>query len=493
MKRFLKGFVICIFLTTLLSCCVFFSFNKPKQIKAEVVSGAVIGAGLLAVLGASFFSLYGIDVNFEGMTSGQVNDFFNSYASSYINAQQIDNNMWNTVTGAIESAYYDQVTAMSKGLENTAEWSIAVGNDVADFFKGFAEWFIEDNSLTDDSFVNLYNSDSISIDDLSYPLLTYFSGYEGYSIDNSLGYSVISSDSISYPIGVTSIYIDSSHRIDVTFNEPVDNANGYNQRIYVRYYYNDTLVSSSNKTGIISSPRNNPNIPLNNVFQFSVYNNQLVLVCLARSYLTSHNFNYVYLTPSGGSASAFDISNFETSSISVEGALNEGYQDYQDAINGVLDDAGTYEDGVVVTGVGTYEGVLTGEDLIENVLAGVAVNEYTATLEGAYENQEEAEKDHEGTGSTSINVPSGWVTISGLQDFFPWCIPFDLYNVISIFNASPTAPQFTWKMDFAGRFAPYDINIDLSDWNVVAQIFRAMVVIVFLIFLIIKTRDLIKG
>lgn len=492
MKRFLKGFVICICLTTLLSCCVFFSLNQPKQVKAEVVSGAVIGAGLLAVLGASFFSLYGIDINFEGMTSGQVNDFFNSYAASYINAQQIDNNMWNTVTGAIESAYYDQVTAMSKGLENTAEWSIAVGNDVSDFFKGFAEWFIEDNSLTT-SFSSIYSSSSISIDNIDYPIIPYFTSYQSYPLTSSLGYSVISSSDSSYPVGTTSINIDSSRRIDVVFQDPAVSGTNLTQRIYVRYYYNDSLVSASNKTAVLYSPTSVNDIPLYNVFQFSVYNDMLVLVALSRSSNSSHNFRYVHLHPTGASASEFSISNFETSSISVEGALNEGYQDYQDAINGVLDDAGTYEDGVVVTGVGTYEGVLTGEDLIENVLTDVAVNEYTATLEGSYENQEEAEKEHEGTGSTSINVPSGWVTISGLQDFFPWCIPFDLYNVISIFNASPTAPQFTWKMDFGGRFAPYDINIDLSDWNVVAQIFRAMVVIVFLIFLIIKTRDLIKG
>lgn len=473
MKKITKRIITYITLVAVVTCVIFFVFNRPKQVKAEVVSGAVLGAGLLAVLGASFFSLYGIDVNFEGMTSGQVNDFFNSYASSYINAQQIDNNMWNTVTGAIESAYYDQVTAMSKGLENTAEWSIAVGNDVANFFTGFADWFSTSLGLSSVQETGIVNYNSITVDGVTY----------NYYVNNPTAMSsvfpCVLNTSGSYSIG--------NFSWDFTMNPA--------SRFSYVFYKNGVRTSSDYI---------NCGIPSNAPAGTHMYDFCKVAFCVRASGAlnmalwkrmdsTSNYVNYYRVSMFCGDT-GINVNNYDVSTISVEGSLNEGYQDYQDALNGVLDDAGTFEDGVVVTGVGTYEGVLTGENLIENVLADVAVNEYTATLEGAYEDQEAAEKEHEGSAAVpSITVPEGWVTINGLEDFFPFCIPFDLYAIIEQLNVPPTTPKFTYTISFGGLFQDEEIDIDLTPFDTVAQIFRIMMAIGFVVFLIIKTRDLIRG
>ena len=79
-----------------------------------------------------------------------------------------------------------------------------------------------------------------------------------------------------------------------------------------------------------------------------------------------------------------------------------------------------------------------------------------------------------------------------LTSFFPFCIPFDLYDFLTCLNAGPVAPVINWELVLPG-FGTYTIVLDLSPFDSVAQLLRRLQLLLFIIGLAVKTRDLIKG
>ena len=80
--------------------------------------------------------------------------------------------------------------------------------------------------------------------------------------------------------------------------------------------------------------------------------------------------------------------------------------------------------------------------------------------------------------------------LPGLKDFFPFCIPFDLYNMMQVLCAEPEAPKFQFATSFLGQV--YTVDIDLSAWNNVAATIRYMVVAIYIVALAVATRKFIK-
>lgn len=78
-----------------------------------------------------------------------------------------------------------------------------------------------------------------------------------------------------------------------------------------------------------------------------------------------------------------------------------------------------------------------------------------------------------------------------LRDFFPFCIPFDLYDFFQLLDADPVAPVFHWEIqDLAGNV--YSIDIDLSAWDSTALFFRRLQLLVFTVGLAMASRKFIK-
>lgn len=78
-----------------------------------------------------------------------------------------------------------------------------------------------------------------------------------------------------------------------------------------------------------------------------------------------------------------------------------------------------------------------------------------------------------------------------LTSFFPFCIPFDLYEFVRILCAEPEAPVFHWEVqDLSGNV--YSVDVDLSPWNPHAQLFRDAQCLLFIIGLLMLTRKFIK-
>ena len=79
-----------------------------------------------------------------------------------------------------------------------------------------------------------------------------------------------------------------------------------------------------------------------------------------------------------------------------------------------------------------------------------------------------------------------------LKNYFPFCIPFDLYAFFTCLNADPVAPVIDWIIPMPGG-GSYPMQIDLSVFDPMAQTLRRLQLLLFCVGLAFKTRDLIKG
>lgn len=82
-------------------------------------------------------------------------------------------------------------------------------------------------------------------------------------------------------------------------------------------------------------------------------------------------------------------------------------------------------------------------------------------------------------------------TLGGLENVFPFCIPWDIYAFLSILEASPTAPVF--QFPFRDPKSHQDIlyTVDLSPYEPVAVVIRYGFDMVFIVGLGLVTRSLI--
>ncbi len=95
-----------------------------------------------------------------------------------------------------------------------------------------------------------------------------------------------------------------------------------------------------------------------------------------------------------------------------------------------------------------------------------------------------------GSFSSSTNLQPGKFKLD-LKTIFPFCIPFDLYAMLSALQADPSPPVFTMVIP-----TPWGVNyefvVDLSAWNDVAAMLRTCQVALFCIGLTMATRKWIK-
>ena len=77
-----------------------------------------------------------------------------------------------------------------------------------------------------------------------------------------------------------------------------------------------------------------------------------------------------------------------------------------------------------------------------------------------------------------------------LKDVFPFCIPFDIYDILSKFNATPEAPRIV--VDFTLPLVNQHVNytFDLSPFNDVASVLRVMELVATVVGLAIATRSI---
>lgn len=76
---------------------------------------------------------------------------------------------------------------------------------------------------------------------------------------------------------------------------------------------------------------------------------------------------------------------------------------------------------------------------------------------------------------SNLQIP----VLSGITKRFPFCIPWDIRDAISLLQYSPTAPawNFDWKITALGTTYTYNFEGDLSDFDSLATIFRRLMLL----------------
>lgn len=80
-----------------------------------------------------------------------------------------------------------------------------------------------------------------------------------------------------------------------------------------------------------------------------------------------------------------------------------------------------------------------------------------------------------------------------LHEFFPFCVPFDLVRLIKVLHAEPKAPAFETAIKYDKLNINVPIKLDLSLFDEAARVFRLCEVILFILSLILVTRNIIRG
>ena len=82
-------------------------------------------------------------------------------------------------------------------------------------------------------------------------------------------------------------------------------------------------------------------------------------------------------------------------------------------------------------------------------------------------------------------------TINGLSEKFPFSIPFDLVALVTVLSAEPEAPEFSGTIDL--KVYQWNYDLDFSQFDTVAAVFRTAETILFVFGLIMITRKIIRG
>ena len=134
------------------------------------------------------------------------------------------------------------------------------------------------------------------------------------------------------------------------------------------------------------------------------------------------------------------------------------------------------------------KGIVIGKDIpIDDVLDRTKTDEKT---DGKDDKKEDEKKP-----PITPDLPSGAVgdnLEADLKSIFPFCIPFDLIACIKGLAADPEAPVWNIKIPMPTNYT-WAITIDMSDYDGVVRIFRIGEDLLFIVGLIVITRNLIRG
>lgn len=92
-----------------------------------------------------------------------------------------------------------------------------------------------------------------------------------------------------------------------------------------------------------------------------------------------------------------------------------------------------------------------------------------------------------GDGASKINL------VYDLTKIFPFCIPFDLVEAMKLLKAEPETPIFEVPIVFAPLGIDEVLTIDLSIFNPIIQGIHVMLDLLFIVGLVMITRNIIKG
>lgn len=145
--------------------------------------------------------------------------------------------------------------------------------------------------------------------------------------------------------------------------------------------------------------------------------------------------------------------------------------------------------------------VITSRDTLLDDISNSAQKFQDGTLSlDEYKNQIEYDDDLGGDETTPSTEPSEDPTepedvgpigdyALDLTEFFPFCIPYDIKEFLSLLSAAPEAPVFEWDIVVKSWDWGFHVTVDLSPWNDVAALFRKLELLAFIVGLGFVTRE----
>ncbi len=175
----------------------------------------------------------------------------------------------------------------------------------------------------------------------------------------------------------------------------------------------------------------------------------------------------------------------------VDGSLVAGYE---------VDENGnitiTYVDGHTITIPSEYANSITWTDADgttteldkDTSISFPAAGTISVPLPGYLDTDIPADPEAPGGGGGKIEIDDGAKDYTlDFRKLFPFCIPFDMYKLVSILSAEPTAPVVHYKFYYT-KSKSYTIDINLNKFNKVAAILRRMEILLFIAGLATATR-----
>lgn len=204
---------------------------------------------------------------------------------------------------------------------------------------------------------------------------------------------------------------------------------------------------------------------------------------------------------------AYDTSLFANSAITVPNPVNVDTQVRPNVIGGTYDvvtpgrtqtQTGALEGDVTITLpkdvaiTDTFPAIIDGTKPIVDVLPQVGVIPVDTAADQTIGKDETIADAIAGVGA--IDVPGVDGFNLNLAEFFPFCIPFDFADFLSILKAEPTAPTFTFKMPTgmsdSGDILYTEYTLSLAQFDEVAFWCRQFELLAFIIGLIMLTRSM---
>ena len=486
----MKKIILSLFLIMILSFTpVYESYADAGTITIAGGSIGVAGLGAAGLAGltgpvvvAVFCGLMAVGLDVEltkqseaaGMTKTQ---FVQSKIEQYCNEAQI-------TLGVFNKAILEGMTVLNDGR-------ISLTDQACKQIKQFGNWLFNNNQVVETS--DISSGTVCNLDGKQFPLLVNGNKYEMFTLQNGTKYyvgdiSIISGENIFLGLGVAGSSFCARFFSESPF------------KVQYRFYFGDDpriLVTQSNngiRNGVYYSNHSTYNQANNITAVTPVFNESMLdLVTngldisgggVADNTFTGSRDDWAsgsnVLDPVAGQTTIINPN--ITIPTTADKDLTIDVQEYLEAIQKVLD---KLQD-ITIPAVDDTDGIPTEIDIPDETV-----------IDPTIEKEEDTDIPDPDDTTPVINdedTPVGPAAVEplkfDLRNIFPFCIPFDVRDMISMLSAEPEAPRYhvTWEIPWINE--NLEFTVDLSEFDDVAAICRKMELLLFVVGLAVVTRSM---
>lgn len=149
---------------------------------------------------------------------------------------------------------------------------------------------------------------------------------------------------------------------------------------------------------------------------------------------------------------------------------------------------------------GVDDNVIRVNDSITGVLEDIPIPDYDIFNSTTVDTQDESQSEGGMTIIDNNSLPDQEATQQYLKhmqfnliNIFPFCIPFDIFNLLSKLDVTPVTPHVHLSFPNPVLNEPLEFDLDFSQWDGVASTVRHMELFAFVIGLALVTRNIIRG